>query len=43
VPQIAAITGHSLKDVQEILDAHYLGGTLELTEQAILKLNAQYG
>lgn len=43
VPQIAAITGHSLRDVQAILDAHYLGGAVELAEQAILKLNAQYG
>jgi hypothetical protein len=25
VPQIAAVTGHSLKDVEAILDAHYLG------------------
>ncbi len=36
--QIAAITGHSLKDVEAILDAHYLGGKIELAEQAILKL-----
>lgn len=43
VPQIAAITGHTLRDVQAILEAHYLGGTIELAEQAILKLNAQYG
>jgi integrase len=43
VPQIAAITGHSLKDVESILSAHYLGGTLELAEAAITKLNAAYG
>lgn len=43
VPQIAAITGHSLKDVEAILDAHYLGGALELAEQAIVKLDARYG
>jgi hypothetical protein len=43
VPQIAAITGHSLKDVEVILDAHYLGGTVELAEAAIVKLNAVYG
>lgn len=43
IPQIAAITGHSLKDVQQILNAHYLGGTLELAEAAITKLNAVYG
>jgi len=36
--QIASITGHSLKDVEAILDAHYLGGKIELAEQAILKL-----
>jgi integrase len=43
VPQIAAITGHSLKDVEELLDAHYLGGRIELAEAAIMKLNAVYG
>ncbi|WP_246661057.1 tyrosine-type recombinase/integrase [Rhizobium sp. ERR 1071] len=36
--QIASISGHSLKDVEQILDAHYLGGKIELAEQAILKL-----
>lgn len=36
--QIAAITGHSLRDVDAILDAHYLGGRVELAEQAIAKL-----
>jgi integrase len=43
VPQIAAITGHSLKDVQEILDANDLGGRIQLAEQAIEKLDAAYG
>lgn len=43
VPEIAAITGHSLKDVEAILDAHYLGRTIELAESAIVKLNAAYG
>ncbi|MGC2778485.1 MAG: tyrosine-type recombinase/integrase [Bradyrhizobium sp.] len=43
VPEIAAITGHSLKTVQEILDAHYLGGRLELAESAIQKLSGMYG
>lgn len=38
VPQIAAITGHALKDVEAILDTHYLGGRVELAEQAIAKL-----
>jgi integrase len=40
VPEIASITGHSLKDVQEILDRHYLGGRLELAESAMRKLEA---
>jgi integrase len=43
VPQIAAITGHSPRDVEAILEAHYLGGRLELAEQAIVKLNERYG
>jgi hypothetical protein len=30
MPEIATITGHSLKDVEAILDAHYLGGTTRL-------------
>ncbi len=38
VAQIAAITGHSLKDVEGILDAHYLGGKAALAEEAIKKL-----
>jgi integrase len=42
-PQIAAITGHSPRDVDEILKAHYLGGQAELAEQAIVKLVATYG
>jgi integrase len=42
VPQIAAITGHSPRDVDEILKAHYLGGQAELADQAIVKLVAAY-
>ncbi len=38
VAQIASITGHSLKDVEGILDAHYLGGKTALAEEAIRKL-----
>ena len=38
VPQIATITGHSLKDVEAILDAHYLGRDVQLAEMAIAKL-----
>jgi integrase len=41
--QIAAITGHSPRDVDEILKAHYLGGQAELAEQAIVKLVAAFG
>jgi hypothetical protein len=39
VPQIAAVTGHSLKDVESILDAHYL--CRQLAEAAVLKLEAR--
>lgn len=38
--QIGAITGHSLRDVQNILETHYLGGQEELAEIAIRKLEA---
>jgi integrase len=38
VLEIAAITGHSPRDVEAILEAHYLGGRVELAEQAIAKL-----
>lgn len=41
--QIAAITGHSLRDVDAILDAHYLGGRNELAVQAIAKLEEFQG
>jgi hypothetical protein len=43
VPEIASITGHAMETVQAILDAHYLGGRVELAESAIKKLNAVYG
>jgi integrase len=43
VPQIAAITGHSPRDVDEILKAHYLGGQAELADQAIVKYVTAYG
>jgi integrase len=43
VPQIAGFTGHSLKDVERILNAHYLGGKFELAEQAMLKLERHIG
>jgi integrase len=38
VPQIASFTGHSVKDVEAILDAHYLGRDVQLAEAAALKL-----
>jgi integrase len=37
-PQIAAITGHSLRDVRSILDANYLHRDPALAESAIRKL-----
>lgn len=43
VPQIAGFTGHSLKDVERILNAHYLGGKFELAEQAMTKLEHHIG
>lgn len=39
--EIASFTGHSLKDVEALLDAHYLGGRFELAEQAMDKLEAR--
>ncbi len=38
VPEIAAVTGHSLKDVEAILDMHYLGGRAELAVSAMRKM-----
>ena len=38
VPEIATFTGHSLKDVEAILDAHYLGRDAHLAENAVRKL-----
>jgi integrase len=38
LPEIAAITGHSLRDVGAILDAHYLHRDPALAENAIRKL-----
>lgn len=37
-PEIATITGHSLRDVRSILDAHYLHRDPALAERAIKKL-----
>lgn len=41
--EIGAITGHSEKEVSKILEAHYIGGRIELAEQAIIKIDARYG
>jgi integrase len=40
--QTAAITGHSLRDVRSILDAHYLHRDIELARTAITKLEMGY-
>jgi integrase len=40
--QIASITGHSLRDVHSILDAHYLHRDIELARSAITKLEMGY-
>lgn len=37
-PEIATITGHSMRDVRSILDAHYLHRDTALAENAIAKL-----
>jgi integrase len=38
VPEIATFTGHSLADVESILDRHYLGRDVKLAESAVRKL-----
>jgi integrase len=40
--EIATITGHSLRDVHSILDAHYLNRDHALAESAIRKLEMGY-
>jgi integrase len=40
-PEIATITGHSLRDVRAILDAHYLARDPALAESAIRKLEGR--
>jgi integrase len=42
VPEIATFTGHSLKDVENILDKHYLGRDVRLAESAARKLEAMF-
>jgi integrase len=41
VPQIIAITGHSIRDVGAILDTHYLNRDPALAEEAIRKLETR--
>lgn len=41
VPQIATFTGHSLKDVESILEVHYLNRDPRLAEEALRKLELQ--
>ena len=41
-PEIATITGHTLRDVRSILDAHYLHRDQALAESAIRKLEMGY-
>jgi integrase len=41
VPQIATFTGHSLKDVEAILEVHYLNRDPRLAEDALLKLETK--
>lgn len=41
VPEIASLTGHSLKDVEAILDAHYLSRDRGMAESAIVKLEGR--
>lgn len=42
VAEIASISGHSLRDVETILDMHYLGSRSELARNAATKLNRYY-
>ena len=41
VPEIATITGHSLRDVGSIIDAHYLNRDQRLGDSAITKLETR--
>ena len=38
VPEIATITGHSLKTVEAMLDRHYMGRDIGMAESAVAKL-----
>ena len=41
VPQIAAVTGHSLRNVAAMPDAHRVGRDIQLAEAATPKLEAR--
>jgi integrase len=41
VPQIATFTGHALKDVEAILEVHYLNRDPRMAEDALLRLEAR--
>lgn len=41
VPEIAALSGHSLKDVEKILEAHYLSMSQRLGDKVILRLDRE--
>jgi len=41
VPQIATFVGHSLRDVEAILDAHYMGRDVKLAEIGVMKLETR--
>lgn len=41
VPEICAITGHSLKDAQAILQKHYLGHDPAIARNAIRKMEEE--
>lgn len=42
VPEIATFTDHSLKDVESILDRHYLGRDVRLAESAMRRLETMF-
>lgn len=41
VPQIAALSGHSLKDVEKILEQHYLSMSQKLGDEVILRMERE--
>ncbi|MDX5593831.1 tyrosine-type recombinase/integrase [Pseudovibrio sp. SPO723] len=41
VPQIAALSGHSMRDVEKILEAHYLADHQRLGDAVILRIDGE--